>query len=92
MARKAQVRYPDFTIVYRADRKGYEGWYGGKAEAFRKNIDKVQKFFNKKYGQTGTYVKLADVAPVAPAVAETVELDPTDTTYAQEAAYERTEL
>ena len=30
MARKAQVRYPDFTIVYRADRKGYEGWYGGK--------------------------------------------------------------
>lgn len=72
MARKALVRHPDFTIVYRADRKGYEGWYGGKAEAFRKNIDKVQAFFKKKYGQTGTYVKLAQVAPVAPAVVEPV--------------------
>ncbi len=65
MARKALVRHPDFTIVKRADRNGYEGWYGGKAEAFRKNIDKVQAFFKKKYGQTGTYVKLSDVAPVA---------------------------
>ena len=72
MARKALVRHPDFTIVYRADRKGYEGWYGGKAEAFRKNIDKVQAFFKKKYNQTGTYVKLAQVAPVAPAVVEPV--------------------
>lgn len=72
MARKALVRYPDFTIVKRADRKGYEGWYGGKAEAFRKNIDKVQAFFKKKYGQSGTYVKLAQVAPVAPAVVEPV--------------------
>lgn len=72
MARKALVRHPDFTIVYRADRKGYEGWYGGKAEAFRKNIDKVQAFFKKKYGQTGTYVKLAQVAPVAAPVAPAV--------------------
>ena len=72
MARKALVRHPDFTIVYRADRKGYEGWYGGKAEAFRKNIDKVQAFFKKKYNQTGTYVKLAQVAPVAPVVVEPV--------------------
>ncbi len=72
MARKALVRHPDFTIVKREDRKGYEGWYGGKAEAFRKNIDKVQAFFKKKYGQTGTYVKLADIAPVAP-VAPVVE-------------------
>lgn len=81
MARKALVRHPDFTIVYRADRKGYEGWYGGKAEAFRKNIDKVQAFFKKKYGQTGTYVKLAQVAPVAPAVVEPVatEVAPTET-------------
>lgn len=73
MARKALVRYPDFTIVKRADRKGYEGWYGGKAEAFRKNIDKVQAFFKKKYNQTGVYVKLAQVAPVAPVVTETTE-------------------
>jgi hypothetical protein len=73
MARKALVRYPDFTIVKRADRKGYEGWYGGKAEAFRKNIDKVQAFFKKKYNQTGTYVKLADVAPVATPVAPVVD-------------------
>lgn len=84
MARKALVRYPDFTIVKRADRNGYEGWYGGKAEAFRKNIDKVQAFFKKKYGQTGTYVKLAQVAPVAPAVVEPVseavtEVTPTET-------------
>jgi len=72
MARKALIRHPDFTIVKRADRNGYEGWYGGKAEAFRKNIDKVQAFFKKKYGQTGTYVKLSDVAPVA-TVAPVVE-------------------
>jgi hypothetical protein len=71
MARKALVRHPDFTIVKRSDRGGYEGWYGGKAEAFRKNIDKVQAYFKKKYGQTGTYVKLADIAPVAaPVVVE----------------------
>jgi hypothetical protein len=70
MARKALVRHPDFTIVKRPDRNGYEGWYGGKAEAFRKNIDKVQAFFKKKYGQTGTYVKLSDVAPVASPVVQ----------------------
>lgn len=70
MARKALVRHPDFTIVKRPDRNGYEGWYGGKAEAFRKNIDKVQAFFKKKYGQTGTYVKLSDVAPIASPVVQ----------------------
>lgn len=53
MARKAQVRYPDFTIVFRKDRNGYEGWYGGKAEAFRKTQEKVDAFFQKKYGQPG---------------------------------------
>ena len=79
MARKALVRYPDFTIVKRADRKGYEGWYGGKAEAFRKNIDKVQAFFKKKYGQTGTYVKLSDIAPVAaPVVVEAPVVEATE--------------
>ena len=72
MARKALVRHPDFTIVKRADRNGYEGWHSGKAEAFRKNIDKVQAFFKKKYGQTGTYVKLSDIAPVAAPVAPVV--------------------
>ena len=80
MARKALVRHPDFTIVKRADRKGYEGWYGGKAEAFRKNIDKVQAFFKKKYNQTGVYVKLAQVAPVVTETTEAVtEVAPTET-------------
>jgi hypothetical protein len=53
MAKKAAVRYPDFTIVFRKDRNGYEGWYGGKAEAFRKTKEKVDGFFQKKYGQPG---------------------------------------
>ena len=53
MAKKAAVRYPDFTIVFRTDRNGYEGWYGGKAEAFRKTKEKVDGFFQKKYGQPG---------------------------------------
>jgi hypothetical protein len=53
MAKKAAVRYPDFTIVFRKDRNGYEGWYGGKAEAFRKTKEKVDAFFQKKYGQPG---------------------------------------
>jgi len=53
MARKAAIRYPDFTIVFRKDRNGFEGWYGGKAEAFRKTKEKVDAFFQKKYGQPG---------------------------------------
>ena len=53
---KSKVKHPDFTIVFRADRNGYEGWYGGKAEAFRDNVEKVQSFFQKKYGQTGKLI------------------------------------
>ena len=49
----AKVKYPDFTIVARPDRGGFEGWYGGKAEAFRDTVEKVQTFFQKKYQQTG---------------------------------------
>ena len=56
MARKSITRYPDFTIVYREDRKGFEGWYGGKAEAFRKTLEKVDMFFVNKYGQPGWLV------------------------------------
>lgn len=73
MARKAAVRFPDFTIVHRKDRNGYEGWYGGKAEAFRKTAAKVEAFFMKKYGQPGTVVDnvrtydLPVVEPVAKA-------------------------
>ena len=73
MARKAAVRFPDFTIVHRKDRNGYEGWYGGKAEAFRKTAAKVEAFFQKKYGQPGTVVEnvrtydLPVVEPVAKA-------------------------
>lgn len=54
--KKTKVKHPDFTIVFRADRNGYEGWYGGKAEAFRDNVEKVQSFFQKKYGQTGKLI------------------------------------
>lgn len=57
MARKAAIRFPDFSIVHRKDRNGYEGWYGGKAEAFRKTAAKVEAFFMKKYGQPGTVVE-----------------------------------
>jgi hypothetical protein len=57
MAKKAAVRFPDFSIVHRKDRNGYEGWYGGKAEAFRKTAAKVEAFFQKKYGQPGTVVE-----------------------------------
>lgn len=52
----AKVKYPDFTIVARPDRGGYEGWFGGKAEAFRDNVEKVQSFFQKKYQQTGKVI------------------------------------
>jgi hypothetical protein len=53
VAKKTKVKYPDFTIVARPDRGGFEGWYGGKAEAFRDNVEKVHSFFQKKYQQTG---------------------------------------
>jgi len=53
MARKAAIRHPDFTIVFRQDRNGYEGWHSGKAEAFRPTVEKVNLFFQKKYGKTG---------------------------------------
>lgn len=61
MARKAQVRHPDFTIVFRKDRNGYEGWHSGKAEAFRPTVEKVNLFFQKKYGKVGAL--LTDVLP-----------------------------
>ena len=54
--KKVKVKYPDFAILYRADRGGYEGWYAGKAEAFRPTVEKVQAFFMKKYQQEGYLV------------------------------------
>ena len=51
--KKAKLKYSDFTIVYRLDRGGYEGWYGGKAEAFRDTEEKVHTFFQKKYQKPG---------------------------------------
>jgi hypothetical protein len=51
--KKAKLKYSDFTIVYRLDRGGYEGWYGGKAEAFRDSEEKVHTFFQKKYQKPG---------------------------------------
>ena len=55
VAKVTRIKYEDFTIVYRADRGGYEGWYGGKAEAFRETQEKVQTFFQKKYQRTGAF-------------------------------------
>jgi hypothetical protein len=48
-----RVKHGDFVIVERKDRGGWEGWYAGKAEAFRPTVEKVNAFFQKKYGQTG---------------------------------------
>jgi hypothetical protein len=56
MARKSLIRYPDFSIVFRKDRNGFEGWFNGKAEAFRKTEAAVDSFFQKKYGQAGVLV------------------------------------
>ena len=53
----AKRKYKDFTIVARPDRGGFEGWYGGHAEAFRPTVEKVQAFFQKKYDQTGQLLK-----------------------------------
>ena len=47
-----RVKHPDFAIVARPDRGGFEGWYGGKAESFRPTKEKVLAFFQKKYGKT----------------------------------------
>jgi hypothetical protein len=52
-----KVKHPDFAIVARPDRGGYEGWYGGKAEAFRDTVEKVHTFFQKKYQKPGKLVK-----------------------------------
>lgn len=51
----AKLKYEDFTIVARPDRGGYEGWYGGKAEAFRTTKEKVAAFFTKKYDRKGPF-------------------------------------
>ena len=74
MARKAAVRYPDFTIVFRKDRNGFEGWFGGKAEAFRKTAEKVDAFFQKKYAKNGTLVDNVRVynLPAEPVVVASV--------------------
>lgn len=55
--KKVKVKYPDFTIVARPDRGGFEGWYGGKAEAFRDTVEKVHTFFQKKYQKPGQVLK-----------------------------------
>lgn len=53
---KGKVKHADYTIVFRADRNGYEGWFGGKAEAFRPTVEKINSFFMKKYGQNGNLI------------------------------------
>lgn len=58
-AKKVKVKYADFTIVPRPDRGGYEGWYGGKAEAFRDTEEKVHTFFQKKYLKPGQLLSVS---------------------------------
>lgn len=55
-ASKPRIKYGDFEIVERPDRGGWEGWYAGKAEAFRTTVEKVNAFYMKKYKQTGNVV------------------------------------
>ncbi len=50
-----KVKFEDFTIVARPDRGGFEGWYGGRAEAFRTTKEKVEAFFTKKYDRKGPF-------------------------------------
>lgn len=57
--KKVKVKFADFTIVPRPDRGGYEGWYGGKAEAFRDTEEKVHTFFQKKYQKPGKLLSVA---------------------------------
>jgi hypothetical protein len=54
--RVAKTKYADGTIVARPDRGGFEGWYAGKAEAFRPTVEKVASFFAKKYPEIKTVV------------------------------------
>jgi len=54
--RVAKTKYADGTIVARPDRGGFEGWYAGKAEAFRPTVEKVASFFAKKYPEVKTVV------------------------------------
>lgn len=56
VAKVARVKHTDFAIVARPDRGGYEGWMEGKAIAFRDTIEKVQTYFQKKYGKQGFIV------------------------------------
>ena len=53
LGKAPRIKHGDFVIVERKDRGGWEGWYAGKAEAFRPTVEKVNQFFQKKYGQTG---------------------------------------
>jgi hypothetical protein len=53
LGKAPRVKHSDFMIVERKDRGGWEGWYAGKAEAFRPTVEKVNAFFQKKYGQAG---------------------------------------
>lgn len=54
-AKTVKVKFEDFTIVARPDRGGFEGWYGGRAEAFRATKEKVEAFFTKKYDRKGPF-------------------------------------
>ncbi len=55
VAKVTKVKFEDFTIVARPDRGGFEGWYGGRAEAFRTTKEKVEAFFTKKYDRKGPF-------------------------------------
>jgi len=48
----AKSKYPDGTIVFRADRNKFMAWFGGKAEAARPTAEAAQAFLAKKYNVT----------------------------------------
>lgn len=52
----SKTKHADGTIVPRPDRGGFEGWYGGKAEAFRPTVEKVAQFFARKYPDVSVVV------------------------------------
>ena len=69
-ASKAASKYPDGSVVFRAERGDWLGFMGGRQEAHRDTKEKVLAFFQKKYGITGKVVVDAPVAtPVATPVA-----------------------
>ena len=55
-SKTVKPRYEDYSIVWCEKRQGYNGFVNNKAEAFRNTVEKVQAFFQKKYGVSGNVI------------------------------------